>query len=505
MARIIQTSTKSNVGFRIVNQYVDGTSSYTDFYENDEVTDLSYVDHEEVCTISGRISKINVTPFNVVSRSSKTITKPLNEVMYVASLVIDHSETNQSKITVVPSREVLEYGATKEIKRVEIVPILSVNLKVTLSDNTSTKAVITPGCSLFDVTTIGGGIEFTSSLNVKSVYYVIDPNQDVCAKGMITNEAQPRTIPFMLVKSCGSQGVTAEAGQKLTDVFTAASTDGSTGGVTIPAATFADAVSVKGSLEVFGNMVGVAANSGARCTDALSADETVIANTVTFEKDADVVMNGVAFTDKSYVTLNGAKSVTFTNCKFTTATAYQAKSFLFISGGAAEDPATKLIIENCYFGNNTVTGTKKYYNTFELGCKLADGSAIRNCYFEADVCTHNIINLYRAEEGATITIEGNYFEKSVNAIRIGFKGDTTCTVNVKNNTYTKTDEIHPEYAGLMLVQPYSTETTTMKHVRINIENTKKPEGQLFYFEIGKVGVPFEVEDHPEIYVDGIRQ
>ena len=118
-----------------------------------------------------------------------------------------------------------------------------------------------------------------------------------------------------------------------------------------------------------------------------------------------------------------------------------------------------------------------------------------------------MINIYDVEDGATITIEGNTFEYSANAIRFGATGSPKCTVNITNNTFLETDST-PEYAGLMFVQPYGTQTVTMEDTVINIDNTTCPpnyDGQLFYVYCGENDTQLTEETYPKIYVNGILQ
>lgn len=183
------------------------------------------------------------------------------------------------------------------------------------------------------------------------------------------------------------------------------------------------------------------------------------------------------------------------------------KSFLIRQNGF-KDTATVLTIENCYFGNNEADGENYIYNLFECNMKLADGSSISNNYFAKSNCTHNAINIYDVEDDAVITISGNVFEYSANAIRFGAIGSPKCTINIVDNTYLATDETYPEYAGLLLIQPYGKQTESYEDVEINIRNTKEPEGyegQLYYIYCGENDTQLNVATRPSVYVDGILQ
>ena len=160
----------------------------------------------------------------------------------------------------------------------------------------------------------------------------------------------------------------------------------------------------------------------------------------------------------------------------------------------------KLNIEGCYFADNA-----KAYNAMELNSILSDGTNISNNVFSL-VCTHNIINIYDVEDGATININDNVFAKAANGIRIGIKGDREdVTINIKRNTYHSTDE--GEYAGLVLIQPYGRATTSMGGITINIDDTVNNSGeeQLWYYYQGANDSQLAIEDRPKVYVNGELQ
>jgi hypothetical protein len=177
---------------------------------------------------------------------------------------------------------------------------------------------------------------------------------------------------------------------------------------------------------------------------------------------------------------------------------------MLIQGALGSGDGVKLEIENCYFGNVNSEATGKIYNLFELGCKLLDGSYIKNNFFAEDICKHNVINIYEVEENSTITIENNTFEYSANAIRVGIKGEPKTTINVNKNTYLKTDEDNKDYAGLLLVQPYGTATTSFKNCTINLNKNinRSNVPQLYYSYAGSDDMQFTEFNIPTITLNG---
>lgn len=172
-----------------------------------------------------------------------------------------------------------------------------------------------------------------------------------------------------------------------------------------------------------------------------------------------------------------------------------ASSIVGISGWKK----TKLVIKDCEFKAND-----RAYNAMELNAELANGTDISGNNFGL-VCTHNIINIYDVEDGATININNNTFAKAANGIRIGVRGAKSATINIKNNTYNSTDS--GEYAGLLLIQPYRTATTDMSGIRINLDGTinNTEEEQIWYYYANPADAQLPVEKRPKVYIDGVLQ
>lgn len=157
-----------------------------------------------------------------------------------------------------------------------------------------------------------------------------------------------------------------------------------------------------------------------------------------------------------------------------------------------------LKIKSCIFANMP----KTIYNLIDITAKLTDGSSIIGNKFYNNCCSHNIMSLYGVDENANIHISNNYAYKSSNLIRIGFKGDPTCRVYLKNNKYDNTD-VH-EWAGMLLVQPYNMETLNMSNTTIYIENTIHTDGyQVAYlWRNEKTDMKWTDENKPVFYLDG---
>lgn len=266
--------------------------------------------------------------------------------------------------------------------------------------------------------------------------------------------------------------------------------------------TFSGELTLSKSINLVGYNSTTPANEGSRCSDTIDDNETIIDGTLNIEGNSDVVLSGLTFTENALINTSNQGTLTLSNCKILGMEADAAKSYLIKNFKA--DPL-KLTVENCYFGTNAPNSVGNIYNGLELNCALKDGSSISNNYFAAGACTHNAINIYDVEDGATIYINGNHFEYSGNAIRIGIKGEPECTIVCDGNSYDATDS-YVDYAGLLLVQPYDTQTTSFANCTIKINNTThNDDNQVYYLYAGAGDMQFTNSNKPTIIVNGITE
>ncbi len=264
--------------------------------------------------------------------------------------------------------------------------------------------------------------------------------------------------------------------------------------VTLGSGTHDDPISLSASCQILGAQMNVTANSGKRCTDEDLEDETVITGTITIQDGACVVFNGLTLSDKAKITLKGKCCLSLINCRI-----------LNIGNGntlisSDFDCNAEMYISDCYFGTNA----GNIYNALNLNCKLSDTVIVDN-YFAADVCTHNIINIYNADDNAQIYIYRNTFEKSANAIRVGIIGEPVCRIRCDGNTYNSTDE-NERYAGLMIIQPYEKHTTSFANCHISINNTTHSDPYpVYYLYADKNDMQFDDTNKPVITIDGQKE
>ena len=197
MARILQTNTKSISGIKIVNHLANGTLENNEIYEGDTVTDLKYVEGEEIKKVTGRVD-------DIVSYYSDKATARAGHIK------IDHSKANYADITFVRPEQLLEYNTTGTVEKVTTEPVFKVDLKVTLSDESSTEISLVKGMTV-------EGLTFESDRNeeVEGDFVVLDwifstdVSKEVSVIGIKIADAEDETkiayIGFRQVRNCGTE------------------------------------------------------------------------------------------------------------------------------------------------------------------------------------------------------------------------------------------------------------------------------------------------------------
>lgn len=253
------------------------------------------------------------------------------------------------------------------------------------------------------------------------------------------------------------------------------------------------------NLTINKSMTFVGPDDKVQLPDNAVENAAVVSGTVTVSgEESEVEFRGLTFTENARIVASKAKVFKFVNCRMEGVTAAVAKTFPINLTG---DSSTQVVIEGCYFGENPSNGSNNSYNAIEGTAKFADGSSVSNNYFAKGCATHNILNIYGADENAVININNNHCELSSNMVRVGIKGEPVCTINMDGNSYDETSD--DEYAGILLVQPYNKQTTTFANCTINLNNTTYPEGtQLVYAYSGANDTELTADNVPKLYVDG---
>ncbi len=496
MARIVSTKITPIITANVQTIMNDGSISNMEFKKDDVLTDFRYVKDEEIVKVSGRVSSIAYTILPTVRTYTELAKLRSNFASDVVmnSVDIDASEKYNSNVITIPAREIIEKEDVNNVTRIKYSLKFAADFEIKLTDGTTNKFTLHEGDDVTGLVYLSDGKEATIDARLVAMKYnssLVPTDLVLVADGKI------KVIEVLRVKAVGGTTVPVSAGTNIADAIKSSTT----GTVAVSQGTFTDVITADKDVVIRGAKAGIpATNRAARKAD----EETVFAGSVKATNGANITFDGVTLTQAALIDSAGAANVTIKNCVVADIAPTATKSYL-IKNTAADNG--NINISGCYFGKNQSIEGKNIYNLFELNGPLKDGTVIENNYFEEGCSIHNDINIYQVEEGATITIRNNTWERSMNGIRIGIKGEPKCTINIEGNRYMATDP-DPDYAGLLIIQPYGKQTTSMANTTININNTTFDGAvtgepfQLYYMYAGSADMQFTKSNVPTISVDG---
>lgn len=229
---------------------------------------------------------------------------------------------------------------------------------------------------------------------------------------------------------------------------------------------------------------------------------TKITEKLTINGDqSSVVLDGLDFTGNGYVEVKNADEVIIRNCRVynMNVTGVTKNFWLRIFN----DIPVKLVVEHCFFGSNPSADGKRMYNLIEPYAKFKNGSSISHNYFADDCCVHNCVNVYGVVDNATINIDDNVFEISAGTVRLGPKGEPKCTINVRDNVILADNPAYTaEDQGLLTIQPYNKDTTSLKNMTVVLKNNTLASEQVGYFGYGANDLVITDENKAKIIING---
>lgn len=245
---------------------------------------------------------------------------------------------------------------------------------------------------------------------------------------------------------------------------------------------------------VLNKYISIIGTGGSVFTGSIKINGVPTTRTTNGTEALAVYFDGLHFTANAKIELSNVDQFTMHNCQFYGHNLAVKSIPIMIK---TNNPMELHIDDNVFGEQNEFS-----YNLIEVYGTLKDGSTISGNRFEANCCTNNQIALYNVEDDATIVISDNFCQKSQNMVRLGFKGEPKCTVNIMDNEYIENIST-PEWEGLVLIQPYGKDTVSFAGMTVHINDTKKPEGQLCYMYNGANDMQFNDTNKPTVYIDGV--
>lgn len=494
MARIVNSNITPIVTLCVRTIFKDGSFSDSFLKKDDIVKNLRYISDKSMINITGRISDISFK-LNSTRRLYTNITKAKSyfstDVTPVA-IFVDKSTVQHSDVVEIPVNEIVENEGVTNVQRMKTWLSYGLRSIVTLTDGTTNDITIHEGDIIENFVYLNESeepatakviaIEYDKMLNPTSVVTIID--------GSLIN------IPVKKIKSIGNVIIPTTDSDNLQEVIN----NSKNSEIYLNSGLFTSNITFEKDITIKGAKSGIRATKKTR--DVVNfKDETVLSGSLKFAANSKVNLEGIVLTKNAILSLTGVSEVTITNCIISGLTPQSSSNFVITT----DNSPMKMNISGCYFGSNG-NNRVSFKNTIELNSKLLNNSIFENNYFEKDCARNNDICIYSISDNATITIKNNEWEESGNGVRIGTIGDALCTINMVNNKYNATTVKEPQYAGLMLVQPYGKQTTNMSRVTININKTIHYDKlQLYYLYSGNNDMPFTKDNLPTIIVDGVKQ
>lgn len=493
MARLVKSGISPVTSFVIQTILEDDSVIEKEYKIGDMMEELRYIQNQEILTVTGKLSKINYNNLQIARNYGipATLRSHFADDVIPVSIVVDCSAQYESKLIEIPCMEIIEDKDQKNVKRMKCHMKYGARFTSTLTDGEENDFTIWEGQDIQGLVYMDRGGDVKS--NVRVVTFVYDanlvPSNMICIENGVT-----KNLPIVAIKDIGDVIPATEATEGAVAEAVKAAKSGM---IALTAGEFTEGINLSElpedvkELTVRGAWAGINANARKADPD-LFGEETVVSGTITIPQGVNLILDGVTLTGNANIVANQSEDIEVLNSIVENLTdngkddtfVIQTKYASSGTGNHDNGVHTKLVVKNCYFGTNGSGDSKsKFKNAFELTGCIADGSIISGCHFEKGVARNNLICFYNVEDGATITVRDCLFEESITAIRVGQMGDVEAHYEFINNTYDETcTGAQAGYAGLLLIQGYTTKTISMAKAVIRMVGTvnNTDQAQLYY-------------------------
>lgn len=495
MARLVKSGATPVTSIVIQTILMDGSTLDAEYSVGDLITNLRYIENQEIKTITGKLSKVNFNNLQTVRNYgvASTLRSYFADDVLPVSIDIDCSEQYASKVITVPCNEIVEDAGVENVKRMKTYMKYGARFTSFLTNMDENDFTILEGQDINGLVYMERGGDVTSDVRV--VAFTYDANL-VPLTMIVVENGLTKIIDIMAIKDMGAVIPTTTVDDNINDVLA----NSETGMVALAAGKFETPMTLTKNTTIRGAWAGINAVERKNNPEAFG-EETVISGTITIPQGTNLVLDGVSLSKDARIVATEAEDVELKNVIVDDLTPNGKNSFVVYVPNS-EKP-TKLVIKNSYFGPNSVdTDGNKIKNGFELAGPIADGSIISGCYFAKGVARNNAICFYHVEDGATITVRDCVFEESINAVRVGTMGDVEVHYEFINNTYNAT--LEGDYAGFLLIQPYSNKTISMAKNVIRIAGivNNTDQEQLYYVYYNPKDTHMTPDILPTLIIDG---
>lgn len=494
MARLVKSAYTPETSIVIQTIFANHTDE-VEYKIGDMITNLRYIENQEIKTVTGRLSAIHYNNLQVVRSygSAETARSFFSYDVLPVSIEIDSSKEFESIVTTIPCNEIIENEGITDVVKMGTYMKYAVHFTSSLTDGETNDFVIWEGEDIRELVYMERGKDVTVDARVVAFTYdaVLNPISMV----ILANNAV-KIIDLIAIKDI-------ESIVHVTDIsgdVNAALASAENGVVSLSAGVVETALTLPASTTIRGNYAGIDARTRKKNSPSFAA-ETVLSGTITIPTGATLVLDGVTISKDAKILTTDASSIKIDNSIIEDLVPTNANSCVIHT--VKSDKPTKISIKGCYFGANVANNAnQKFKNCFELTAPVADGSVIDSCYFEKGVVRNNLVCFYNAEDQSHIVLRDCEFEESINAVRVGTMGDVTVLYEFINNTYHET--LEGDYAGFLLIQPYGNQTVSMAKNTIRIAGLKNESGieQIYYVYYNESDTHMTPDKLPTLIIDG---
>lgn len=171
MARLINNTVSTETAIKMITHFEDNSSVEKMLRVGDEVSDLRYIQDEELYMVSGIINKIGTRITKVTSVKTKKPTDNFAKDVAFKNMVVDSSEHYASNLVSVPITEIVEDSGTTEVTKIDFIPYPIVKMDMVYTDETTKNVELVVGDVLDEFIAIVGKKQVTGTFKIAAMYY----------------------------------------------------------------------------------------------------------------------------------------------------------------------------------------------------------------------------------------------------------------------------------------------------------------------------------------------
>jgi hypothetical protein len=202
MARLVKTVEAQVITANMITKFKDGSETVKVLKEGDIVTDLRYIENEEVKKVTGKITAINVVCQKVTAVNPKEPVDYFAKDVEVKTIVVDASTEYESNVVTVVAKEIVEDEGVLDVVKVDVISVPEITLQMSYTDGRIDDQDVVVGDTLFDmvILTTPGNPDVVGNFRVAAFKYTIT-NQKAIISGLYLVPLEGGSGVFAAIKN----------------------------------------------------------------------------------------------------------------------------------------------------------------------------------------------------------------------------------------------------------------------------------------------------------------